>query len=263
MGVLERPAGRIRYQVSGSGAPAVLLSHGYAATSAMFAANVPAIAASHQVITWDLRGHGGSDYPVDPASYSPAEALNDMASLLTHCEQERAVIGGHSLGGYLSLDFALTFPDRVAGLILIDTGPGFRNDAARDNWNRRAEGTASRLAERGLSALGSSAELHAGEHRDASGLIQAARHTLTQRDSHVLEGLSRIAVPTLVVVGSDDEPFLAAADYMTGKIPLARKVVIPGAGHAPNVDKPELFDAALAGFLAELPPAAGEAADRA
>lgn len=253
MRVLNRLAGDIRYQVSGSGSPAVLLSHGFAATSAMFAANVPAIAASHEVITWDLRGHGASDYPTDPACYGSAEALADMAALLASCGRERAVLGGHSLGGYLSLDFALTYPDRVDALVLIDTGPGFRNDAARDGWNSRAERTALRFAERGLEALGRSAELRANGHRDASGLIHAARHTLTQRDSHVLDGLPQIAVPTLVIVGSDDEPFLAAADYMAAKIPQARKVVIPGAGHAPNIDRPDLFDSAVREFLAELP----------
>jgi pimeloyl-ACP methyl ester carboxylesterase len=259
MPVLQRPGGGIRYQVSGSGSPAVLLSHGFAATSGMFAANVPPIATANQVITWDLRGHGGSDSPADPQCYGADSALTDMAALLTHCQRDRAVLGGHSLGGYLSLDFALRFPDRVAGLVLIDTGPGFRNDAARDGWNRRAEGTAARLAERGLAAVGSSTELHADAHRDASGLIRAARYTLTQRDSHVLDGLPRIAVPTLVVVGSEDAPFLAAADYMTAKIPQARKVVIPGAGHAPNVDKPELFDAELRRFLDEITAAEGRA----
>jgi pimeloyl-ACP methyl ester carboxylesterase len=252
MPVLDRPAGTISYQVSGSGSPAVLLSHGFAATSAMFDANVPAIATDHEVITWDLRGHGRSDSPADPDCYSAAASLGDMAALLTSCGHDRAVLGGHSLGGYLSLDFALTFPDRVVGLVLIGTGPGFRNDAARDRWNHRAMGTAQRFADRGLDALGSSAELHASDHRDAGGLVLAAQHTLTQRDSHVLDGLPQIAVPTLVIVGSDDEPFLGAADYMTAKIPLARKVVIPGAGHAPNVDRPDLFDAALHGFLAEI-----------
>jgi pimeloyl-ACP methyl ester carboxylesterase len=257
MPLLDRPAGRISYQVSGRGSPAVLLSHGFAASSAMFGANLPAIAASHEVITWDLRGHGASDYPTDPECYRPAEALGDMAALLTTCGRERAVLGGHSLGGYLSLDFALTLPDRVAALVLIGTGPGFRNDVARDGWNHRANRTATRLAENGLGGLGSGAELHANEHRDASGLVLAARHLLTQRDSHVLDGLPRIAVPTLVIVGSEDEAFLAAADYMTAKIPLARKVVIPGAGHAPNVDEPLLFDATLSEFLTELTAADG------
>ncbi len=252
MPVLDRPGGGIRYQATGSGSPALLLSHGFAATSAMYAANLAALSADHQVITWDLPGHGGSDYPADPQAYGPDAALADMAALLTHCQRERAVLGGHSLGGYLSLDFTLRFPDRVAALVLIDTGPGFRNDAARDSWNGRAEGTAARLAEQGLAAVGSSNELHAGEHRDASGLVLAARHTLTQRDGHVMDGLPRIDVPTLVVVGSEDAPFRGAADYMTAKIPQARQVVIPGAGHAPNVDQPGLFDAALRAFLDQI-----------
>jgi len=252
MPILERPAGNIRYHVTGSEGPALLLSHGYGATSAMFAGNVPAFAATHRVVTWDLRGHGSSDYPTDPASYSSANALADMAALLAELGLERAVLGGHSLGGYLSLQFALKFPDQVSGLVLIDTGPGFRNDAARDGWNGQAHRTAARLTERGLGGLGGSAELHDGEHRDVTGLINAAKYTLTQQDAHVIDGLPQIAVPTLVIVGADDAPFLGAADYMTAKIPAARKVVIRAAGHAPNISQPEIFNAEVSGFLREL-----------
>ncbi|MBO0825459.1 MAG: alpha/beta hydrolase, partial [Actinobacteria bacterium] len=154
MPMLERPAGNIRYHVTGSAGPALLLSHGYGATSAMFAGNVTALAATHRVVTWDLRGHGGSDYPADPDHYSAANALADMAALLDELRLGQAVLGGHSLGGYLSLQFTLMLPERVTGLVLIDTGPGFRNDTARDNWNNRAHATAARLAERGLAALG-------------------------------------------------------------------------------------------------------------
>lgn len=259
MPVLTRPAGNVAYQVTGSGKPALLLTHGYGATSAMFRPNLSAISASNEVVSWDLRGHGDSDYPDDPASYAPGAALADMIALLGVLGLERVVLGGHSLGGFLSLDFVLTSPDRVAGLVLIDTGPGYRNDAARDDWNRRANRTADRLAERGVAALGSGAELNDVEHRDASGLILAARHTLTQRDAHVIDGLPRIQAPTLVIVGADDAPFLGAADYMTAKIPHARKVVIPDAGHAPNVSQPDLFNRALRDFLAEITAAEGAA----
>lgn len=252
MPTLERPAGNISYQVTGSGGPALLLSHGYGATSAMFAGNLTALTATHRVVTWDLRGHGGSDYPADPATYSGANALADMAALLDELGIGGAVLGGHSLGGYLSLQFTLRFPDRVTGLVLIDTGPGFRNDAARDDWNRAAHRRADRLGERGLAALGGSAELHGSSHRDATGLINAARYTLTQQDAHVIDGLPQIAVPTLVIVGADDAPFLGAADYMAAKIPGARKVVIPAAGHAPNVSQPEVFDAEVSRFLRSL-----------
>ena len=257
MPALARPAGRIRYQVSGSGRPPLLLTHGYGATSAMFEPNLAAAGLRNRVVTWDIRGHGGSEYPADPDCYRPAEALADMAAILAELGINRAVLGGHSLGGYLSLDFALAHPDAVAGLVLIDTGPGFRNDAARDDWNRRANKTASaggaghRRARKHRAAL--------GEHRDASGLIHAARQTLAQYDSHVLDGLPRIEAPTLVIVGADDAPFLAAADYMSNKIPRARKVVIPAAGHAPNVSQPELFNAELRSFLDEV--AAAEEAE--
>jgi len=255
MPVLARPSGGIHYQVTGSGHPPLLLTHGYGATSAMFGPNLPA--AGTQVVTWDIRGHGGSESPADADSYSADAALADMAALLAELGIERAVLGGHSLGGYLSLDFTLRHPDQVAGLVLIGTGPGFRNDAARYDWNRRAHKTAARLEERGLAALGSSSELQ-GQHGDVGGLALAARHTLTQRDAHVIDGLASIQAPALVIVGADDAPFQAAADYMAGKLPRARKVVIPAAGHAPNVDQPDQFNAELRGFLDEV--AAAEAA---
>lgn len=249
MPVLARPAGNLSYNVTGGGSPPLLLTHGYGATSAMFAPNTAALATGNKVVTWDLPGHGASGSPADPASYSAAAVLTDMAAILDELGHHTAVLGGHSLGGYLSLDFALSHPDRVAGLLLIGTGPGFRNAAAREEWNRRAEATARRLEEQGLAALSGSAELHGGQHRDAGGLAMAARHTLTQRDAHVMDGLAGITVPTLIVVGSDDKQFHAAADYMAAKIPGARKVVIDGAGHAPNVSQPAEFDACVRTFL--------------
>jgi pimeloyl-ACP methyl ester carboxylesterase len=252
MPVLARPGGDISYQVTGTG-PVLLLSHGYGATSAMFAPNLAAATERHQVLTWDLRGHGASQSPPDPACYGAPEAVADMAALLDEAGAARAILGGHSLGGYLSLNFALAFPERVAGLVLIDTGPGFRNDEARQAWNRRANATADRLATGGMAALGDSAELHGGGHADVAGLILAARGTLTQQDAHVIDGLASITAPALVIVGADDTHFLAAADYMAARLPAARKVVIADAGHAPNIDQPEQFNAELAAFLAEIP----------
>jgi pimeloyl-ACP methyl ester carboxylesterase len=253
---LTRPCGSISFDVikaaQHTAAPALLLSHGFGATSAMFAPNVPTLATHRDVITWDLRGHGASASPADPECYSAAHALDDMQALLDTLGVTRAVLGGHSLGGYLSLSFALAHPDRVAGLILIGTGPGFRKDDARDAWNRRALTTADRLSEKGLAALGDSSELHRDAHADVQGLVLAAKGTLTQRDALVIDGLPDVRVPALVIVGENDKNFLAAADYMAGKIPAARKVVIPDAGHAPNVDQPETVNAEISAFLADL-----------
>jgi pimeloyl-ACP methyl ester carboxylesterase len=240
----------VHHEIAGTG-PAVLLTHGFAASSHMYAATVADLSANHTMITWDIRGHGKSDSPGDPAEYSVAASLADMAASIDAAGAEHAVLVGHSLGGYLSLEFTLAHPDRVDGLVLVDTGPGFRKEEGRQQWNEMAEGYANDLDERGLSGLPASAELNAGVHRSAEGLALAARGILRQRDGHVMEGLPTIATPTLVVVGEYDAPFLAGSGYMAAKIPGARLVTIAGAGHAPPVTHPDEFNAALRAFLEE------------
>jgi pimeloyl-ACP methyl ester carboxylesterase len=239
----------VHHEIVGSG-PVVLFTHGFAASSHMYAATVADLSADHTTITWDIRGHGQSDSPTDPAEYSVALSLSDMAGILDAAGARRAVLVGHSLGGYLSLKFVLANPERVEGLVLVDTGPGYRKDEARAAWNEMAERYAADLDERGLDGLPPSAELDAGVHRSAEGLALAARGILSQRDGHVLEALPSIAVPTLVVVGERDGPFQASSRYMAAKIPDAELVEVAGAGHAPPVTHPTEFDAALRSFLA-------------
>ena len=146
--------------------------------------------------------------------------------------------------------FRSAHPERVSALLIIDTGPGFKKDDAREVWNKRARDTGERFDREGLEVLKSaSRERSSVTHRDATGLAHAARGMLTQRDARVIESLPAIAVPSLIVVGADDTPFLAASDYMAGKIPGARKSVIPSAGHAVNIDQPAGFIAAVLPFL--------------
>ena len=105
---------------------------------------------------------------------------------------------------------------------------------------------------RGLNALGAGAEVRVATHRSAQGLAHAARGMLAQRDGQVIESLPRIAVPTLLIAGSEDRPFLPATDYMAAKIPGARKVIVERAGHTPNLERPDAFNAAVASFLGNL-----------
>lgn len=251
MPLLDRPGTFISYSAEGDGPP-LLLTHGFAATSRMFTGNLPALARRNQVVTWDIRGHGASGDPADQARYSAQASTNDMAAILDHLAIGRAAVGGHSLGGYLSLAFALAHPERVSALLLIGTGPGFRSDTSRAQWNLAAEHSARNLEEQGLAGLRAGPELTADAHRSAAGLARAARGILAQRDSAVIDGLHAITVPTLIVAGADDTRFLAPADYMARKIPGARLVIIPGAGHAPNIDQPKLFDQHARSFLDEI-----------
>ena len=252
MATFDRDGVAIHYEVHGRG-PAILLSHGYSATCRMWDGQIAALQDRYRVIVWDMRGHGQSDYPDDPAAYSEADTVEDMATILNVCGVQRAVIGGLSLGGYMSLAFHRRYPAMTRALMIFDTGPGFRNADAREAWNQRARQRADDLEARGLAALGSSSEVRMSQHRNASGLAHAARGMLTQRDDAVIASLDSITVPSLVLVGSDDKNFLAATDYMARKIPGARKVVIEGAGHAANLHQPAAFNRAMESFVGDLP----------
>jgi pimeloyl-ACP methyl ester carboxylesterase len=250
---IDRDGIKIYYEVHGSGPP-LILTHGYSSTSAMWTAQIEALSKHHSLILWDMRGHGQSDYPDNPAAYSETLTVGDIAALLDEVGAAKAIVGGLSLGGYMSLAFYRAHPERVSALLIIDTGPGFKKDDARDAWNKRAHDTADRFDREGLGVLKSaSRERSTVHHRDASGLARAARGMLTQRDARVIEVLPEIRVPSLVVVGADDAPFLAASDYMAAKIPGAKKAVIPAAGHAVNIDQPQAFIEAVVPFLDGLP----------
>jgi pimeloyl-ACP methyl ester carboxylesterase len=236
---LDRDGVRISYDVHGpidSSKLPLLLTHGFGASADMWLPNVTALSADRQVLRWDMRGHGRSDSPDDQADYTQAACLRDMGALLDACGAERVILGGLSLGGYLSLAFWREHPERVAALVLCDTGPGFRNDEARQKWNDRSLATAARY-----------------ERDGKLGLARAARGMLTQQDGRVIDALPSVDVPVLVVVGADDKPFLGAADYVTAKVQLAQLVVIPDAGHACNLDQPELFNARVTAYLATMP----------
>lgn len=257
---LDRDGVSIYYEVKGSG-PAVLLSHGFGATSKMWSDQLEALSGSHKIIAWDMRGHGESDSPDDPSLYSEAHTVEDMAAILDACEVDSGVIGGLSLGGYMSLAFNVQYPDRVEALMLFDTGPGYKNAEAREDWNKRADEWAQGFENDGLdtiSRIGNN-EMRVSQHRSAQGLAHAARGMLTQVDSRIIESLPGISVPTLVLVGADDRLFIGATDYMAKKIPGSEKVVIDGAGHSANLDQPASFNDAVAAFLKTLPPSSWRA----
>ena len=247
----------IEYQDGGAGPP-VLLSHGYSATGRMWDGQREALGGRYRVVSWDMRGHGSTSSPDDPTQYSHDLTVADMRALLGHLGVGRAVIGGLSLGGTMSLAFYRAHPEMVRALVICDSGPGFRNAAAREDWNTKARERATALETRGLAVLeGRSAETRQAirHHKSAQGLAHAARGMLAQKDAALIDMLPSISVPTLVIVGDKDTPFIAACEYMAKKIPGARLEVIRDAGHSSNLDQPEAFNRVLGGFLDSLPPA--------
>ncbi len=249
MATLDRNGVTLNYEVYGSG-PALLLTHGFSATARMWDPQIEVLSARHTLILWDLRGHGLSAAPEASEAYLEREATRDMAALLDAVGADEAIIGGLSLGGYLSLAFHCDCPERTRALLIIDTGPGYKRDDGRAAWNRQANAMADSIERDGMAALtGGSAERAAAVHQDLNGVVRAGRSLLTQHSPRVIESLPTIDVPSLVVVGAQDEPFLAATNYMAAKIPGAEKVIVPEAGHAVNLDQPQAFNAAVCDFL--------------
>lgn len=251
MPYLEHGEARIYFEDDGDGQP-VLLTHGFGASTDMWRGQVERFADRYRLIRWDMRGHGRTECPPNLAHYSQALTEQDMAALLDHLEIEQAVIGGHSLGGFMSLAFNVACRERVKALFLQGCGPGYRRDEPRVAWNERAENRARTLEEGGLAALGGGAEVGESVQSSAQNLALAARGILSQVDSRVIDSLRGISVPTLVLVGDGDTPYVDGARYMGERIPGATFVEVAGAGHGVNIEQPDAVNAALEDFLGRL-----------
>jgi pimeloyl-ACP methyl ester carboxylesterase len=262
------------YVESHGDGPPIVFSCGYSTTRENFRPQVaPLVAAGFRVVLWDYRGHGDSDAPDDPDVYSFDIVLDDLARVLDWTAKSSdhqageipVVLAGFSFGGALSLHFALRHPERVRALVLLDTGPGFKNPDAQAGWLAQVERIAQNLETRGLpsfvesraaaTAIGRHPELPAARHAACAIAKMSARGVANfgRRVSGPIPGcideLSRITAPALVVVGEHDDAYLRAADVMAARLPKAKKIVIPGAGHVVTIEEPELLNAAIIEFL--------------
>jgi pimeloyl-ACP methyl ester carboxylesterase len=253
-------------EAHGAGPP-VLFSCGYSTSRENFRPQVePLAAAGFRVLLWDYRGHGGSDAPEDPNAYSFDQVLDDLGRVIDHfAAGEPVVLAGFSFGGALSLHFALRHPGRVRALVLLDTGPGFKNPEAQERWLAQIERIAQNVETKGLASfVGSRAAATAIGRRPELPAAQRAARAIAAMEPHgvahfgrrvsgpvpgCIDELARIAQPALVLVGAEDEAYLRAAEVMAARLPNAQKVVIAGAGHVTTIEEPEAVNAALLAFL--------------
>jgi len=247
------------YEVHGDGFPLVF-THGFAGTTWMWHPQTPVLLQRYKFIFWDARGHGQSASPHSRDQYSADIVVDDLYQLLRLLNVEKAVVGGLSMGGYLSLRFYMCHPEMVAALILMDTGPGYRNPAHMAEWNEEQERRARLLETQGIEAFVddvATATLDTYTPRDLMlrqnpvGLAHMARKVAAQHDSRVISSLGDVKVPTLILVGDRDTPFLKASEYMAKAIPGAEYVVISNGGHASNIDNADAFNEAVLDFLNE------------
>jgi 3-oxoadipate enol-lactonase len=256
---------KMAYTDHGSGIPLVFV-HGYPLSRRMWDPQVEALSDIARVIVPDLRGHGESE--AIPGPYSMELFADDLAALLDKLHiQEKIVLCGLSMGGYVAFAFFRKYAPHLAGLVLTATRAADDSPQARAGRDQAAETARQNgivpIAEGMITRL-----LATGRAQSDPQLAEQARsimHTISlegmlgdlaglksRPDSRPL--LGKICLPVLVVHGSEDQIVpLEEAKAMASSIPESRLEVILSAGHLLNMEQPELFNACLREYLLSLP----------
>ena len=254
----------VSYTDSGGEGPAVVFSHGYLMDASMFGRQVTALAPRYRVITWDQRGHGGTRAT---GAFTYWDSAADVLALLDHLGVERAVLAGMSQGGFLSLRAALTAPDRVRGLVLIDSQAG-QEDAAiapgyeqmHQAWQANGPGPVQEVVASIILGPGQWDEWYAKWNKqyaqwapDDLGQLNWPFRCLMDRDD-ITGRLTEISCPALIVHGTADAaiPLARAEAVRDGLGGPVTFTPVEGAAHAANVTHPGEVNEAILGFLREL-----------
>lgn len=251
----------IAYEDVGRG-PALTLVHGHPFDRSMWGPQVDHFSASGwRVITPDLRGYGDSD--VVPGTTTLETFAGDIAGLLDHLAVRKTVIGGLSMGGQVVMEFQRLFPDRVRALMFADTSAHAETEAGKG----LRRGTADRLVHQGMAQYADEVLSRMVAPATIRHLPDVAQHVLGMMSGtspagaaaalrgradrlDYVEMLTEIRVPTLVVVGQEDDfTPIEDARLIQEQVPDATLVVIEGAGHLPNLERPAEFNAALERLL--------------
>lgn len=250
----------IYFEDTGGDGPVVVLAHGFLMDHEMFVHQVAALRDTYRVVTWDERGFGLTEFDGAPFSYWDSAA--DCLGLLDHLGVERAVIGGMSQGGFLSLRAALTAPERVRALILLDTQSGVEDEAHIEGYNGMLQmwatlGPVDELAN-GVATIiiddpTENPKWIAKWQSRPKELIAESGACLMNRDD-ISDRLVDITCPALVVHGSGDTAItMDKAEALAAGLVGCGGVVKVGGAHAANLTNPEPVNAAILDFLAGLP----------
>jgi pimeloyl-ACP methyl ester carboxylesterase len=254
------------FQTHGDGEPLVFC-HEFAGDARSWQPQVDAFAGRYRCVTFNYRGYPPSDVPEDRDAYSQEHLVSDLAGLLDQLEIERANLVGLSMGGNIVLNFALAYPERCRGIVVAGCGAGSTN---RDLFDRdiaqavellrtRSMDEFAEVYSHGASRLPFKAKDPAGWERFRR---QLAEHSAVGSANTLLgvqltrpgifaleERLARLRVPTLLLIGDEDEPCVDPNVFMKRVIPTSGLAVIPQSGHTINLEEPEQFNRAVADFF--------------
>lgn len=247
----------VSFEDTGGKGPVVVLSHGFLMDHSMFDAQVAALRPTHRVITWDERGHGGTRATGD---FTYWDSANDVLGLMDHLGIQKAVIGGMSQGGFISLRVALTAPDRVEALILMDTQSGTEAPESVEPYNQLHAAWVGHGAAAVQDVI-AGIILGEGDWSDwfaKWAVLEPAQfthafNTLMHRDD-ITARLGEITCPALIVHGTADIaiPMAKAEQLRDGLGGTTTLVPVEGGPHAANITHARQVNEAILRFLSAL-----------
>lgn len=258
---------------AGVGGRPLLLVHGFTGAKEDFGDQIDLLAdAGWWVVAPDQRGHGASTMLDDEAAYSLEIFAADIDGLIAELGWDRLVLLGHSMGGMIAQVVAAARPDRLDGLILMDTShgplPGIDLDLVALGVQVVRDGGLEAI-KAVLDAMGGDAPLGSAAHErvcatrpgyqefsdrkflTSSPAMYASMLSQLVTQTDRLESLAALPIPTLVLVGAEDVGFIKASHAMADTIPNAALVTIPDAGHSPQFENGPAWNAAMLSFLGE------------
>lgn len=271
---------RLHVEEAGTGVPVVFV-HEFGGDQRSWEPQVRAFSRRYRCITFNARGYAPSEVPTDLDAYSQARAVDDIRDVLDGLGIDKAHIVGLSMGGFATLHFGLTYPERALSLLVAGAGYGAEKefeDYFRDVSLEVARQFEAQGAEKFSHIYGMAASRisylvkdprgwaefrqHLGQH-DATGSALTMRGVQARRPSiyDLEDRLKQMALPLLVLVGDEDDHCLQPGIFLKKTVPASGLAILPKSGHTLNLEEPALFNQFMAEFLAQVEAGAWKARD--
>jgi pimeloyl-ACP methyl ester carboxylesterase len=255
---------KMNYEVAGQG-EAVLFLHGMTGSTQDWANQAAALSPKYKVVALDMRGHGKSEAPSTEAEYLIPLLAEDVLGLLNLLGIKKCCLAGHSIGGFIALHFILSHPDRLAGLVLVDTSSGqFGRDPNFAQLRQKLDELArSQGLEAAFEYDASNNPMRIERFKKHPELREVSRQKVLMTSVNgyiygpraiakwqpVTPRLSEIRVPTAIFWGDEDTAFTEPVKILEKEIAGSVLVTVQGVGHNPHEEAPDIFNQALLKFL--------------
>jgi len=254
----------LNYEVAGQG-EAVVFLHGMTGSTRDWASQVKVLSPKYKVVCLDMRGHGQSGAPSKEEEYSMPIFAEDVFGILKLLDIKKCCLGGHSVGGFISLEFAMRHQDMLAGLILVDTSSGssFRDPGFTQMRQKLDELALSQGLEAAFEydATNNPQRIERFQKHPEQKEVARRKVLMTSVEGYmygpkailkweaVTPRLSEVKMPALIFWGDEDIPFEEPSKILKEGIADSELVTVKGSGHNPHEEAPDVFNEALLKFL--------------